>query len=154
MREEYLGLYDEVFTRSPVMFPGIAELLLALENNNLRWGIVTNKPGRFTKPLLEAMGLDRRACCIVSGDDAARPKPYPDTLLLAMKQADTEPACCLYVGDAERDIQAARAAGIASVIALYGYLDESDRPEEWGATATISSPMDILRLIPTECVSG
>lgn len=153
MREEYLGLYDEVFTRSPVMFPGIAELLSALEDSNLRWGVVTNKPGRFTNPLLKAIGLDKRASCIVSGDDAARPKPYPDTLLLAMKQADTVPAHCLYVGDAKRDIQAARAAGMPSVIALYGYLDETDRPEEWGADATVDSPMDVLKLIPTNCVS-
>ena len=151
MREEYLGLYDEVFTRSPVMFPGIAELLSALETSKLRWGVVTNKPGRFTKPLLEAIGLDRRAACVVSGDDAARPKPYPDTLLLAMEQADTGPAHCLYVGDAERDIQAARAAGMASVVALYGYLDETDRPEAWGADAAVNSPMDVLKLIPT-CV--
>jgi len=153
MREEYLGLYDEVFTRSPVMFPGIAELLSALEDRNLCWGVVTNKPGRFTKPLLEAIGLDKRASCVVSGDDAARPKPYPDTLLLAMKQANTKPEYCLYVGDAERDIQAARAAGITSVIALYGYLDETDRPEEWGADATVNFPMDVLKLIPTDCVS-
>lgn len=151
MRDEYLGLYDEVFTRTPVLFPGIAELLSALESRNLRWGVVTNKPGRFTKPLLEAIGLGRRASCVVSGDDAARPKPYPDTLLLAMQQARAQPDQCLYIGDAERDIQAAKAAGMNSVVALYGYLDETDRPQEWGADAAVSTPMEVLQLIPADC---
>lgn len=151
MRDEYLGLYDEVFTHAPVLFPGIAELLSALESRNLRWGVVTNKPGRFTKPLLEAIGLGRRASCVVSGDDAARPKPYPDTLLLAMQQARAQPDQCLYIGDAERDIQAAKAAGMNSVVALYGYLDETDRPQEWGADAAVSTPMEVLQLIPADC---
>ena len=147
MREEYLDLYDEVFTRSPILFPGIAELLSTLESRNLRWGVVTNKPCRFTLPLLQAIGLDKRACCVVSGDDAPRPKPHPDTLLLALHQARVQPQHCLYVGDAERDIQAARAAGINSVVALFGYLDESDRPEEWGADAAVNTPLEVLNLI-------
>jgi phosphoglycolate phosphatase len=148
MREEYLELYDAVFTRSPVLFPGIAELLSSLEKRNLRWGVVTNKPGRFTGPLLTAIGLDRRACCAVSGDDAARPKPYPDTLLLASQQVGIEPRNCLYVGDAERDMQAAIAAGMNSVVALYGYIGETDKPYEWGANAYVSAPLEVLQLIP------
>lgn len=150
MREEYLALYDEVFTRSPLLFPGTAELLSALESQGLRWGVVTNKPARFTRPLLAAIGLDQRACCVVSGDDAPRPKPYPDTLLLAMRLTGAEPAQCLYVGDAERDIQAARAAGMNSVVALYGYLDETDRPQEWGANAAVYTPLEVLKMIPAD----
>jgi 2-phosphoglycolate phosphatase len=148
MREEYLALYEEVFTRSPVLFPGVAELLSALENRNIRWGVVTNKPARFTNPLLAAIGLSRRAACVVSGDDALRPKPYPDTLLLALRKTGIEPWDCLYIGDAERDMQAARAARMRSVVALYGYIDKSDRPAEWGADAAITKPGQVLDLIP------
>jgi N-acetyl-D-muramate 6-phosphate phosphatase len=67
MRDEYLSIYDTVFTRSPVLLPGIAELLQAIENKGLKWGIVTNKPRRFTQPLIKSMGLDKRAACVVSG---------------------------------------------------------------------------------------
>lgn len=147
MREEYLALYDEVFTRSPVLFPGVEELLSALEHNGMQWGVVTNKPARFTNPLLAAMGLYQRAACAVSGDDAERPKPYPDTLLLALHKTDVERQQCLYVGDAERDMQAARAAGMRSVIALWGYIDKTDRPEEWGADAAVDCPHQVLDLI-------
>ena len=145
MREEYLDLYDQVFAHSPRMFDGMAEVLQALEGRGVRWGVVTNKPRRFTLPLMAALELAERATCIVSGDDAANPKPYPDTLLLACAIAQTEPAACLYVGDAERDVQAGNAAGMHTVVARYGYLDTHDKPETWGAMAMIDAPLDLLQ---------
>lgn len=145
MRDEYLDLYDGVFTQSPVMFDGVAELLAAIEQAGVRWGVVTNKPRRFTQPLMQAMGLSTRAACVVSGDDAVRAKPHPDTLLLACDLASTDPAGCIYVGDAERDIQAGHAAGMRTVVARYGYLDAHDQPENWGAGAMIDTPLELLK---------
>ncbi len=147
MREEYLDLYDQVFTRSPILFAGVVELLTAIESKGLRWGVVTNKPRRFTEPLLKAIHLDQRAACVISGDDASRAKPHPDTLLMACAQTATEPSDCVYMGDAERDIQAGKAAGMRTVLALYGYIDATDKPHEWGADAAINEPMELLSLI-------
>jgi N-acetyl-D-muramate 6-phosphate phosphatase len=147
MREEYLDLYDQVFTRSPVLFGGVAELLATLESQGLGWGVVTNKPRRFTVPLMRALGLENRAACVVSGDDAPLAKPHPETLLMACRMAEAVPAECIYVGDAERDIQAGQAAGMPTVVARYGYLDEHDRPETWGAEAMIEAPLDLLAWI-------
>ena len=147
MRDEYLSIYDTVFTRRPVLLDGIAELLQAIESTGLKWGIVTNKPRRFTQPLVKSMGLDKRAACVVSGDDAPQPKPSPATLLLACEEVDTKPENCIYLGDAERDIQAGKAAGMKTVVALFGYIDVTDKPYEWGADALIERPMDLLGLI-------
>lgn len=147
MREEYLALYDQVLTRQPILFEGIAELLAKLEEMSEPWGVVTNKPRRFTQPLMQNIGLLQRAACVVSGDDAPRPKPYPDTLLLACIQADVSPETCWYVGDAERDIQAGKAAGMQTVVALYGYLDVTDKPAEWGADKYINMPLEVLELV-------
>jgi len=147
MREEYLALYDQVLTRQPIMFEGMAELLARLEERGEPWGVVTNKPRRFTQPLMQNIGLLERAACVVSGDDAPRPKPYPDTLLLACEQANVNPKSCWYVGDAERDIQAGKAAGMHTVVALYGYLDVTDKPDEWGADKFINTPLEVLELI-------
>jgi 2-phosphoglycolate phosphatase len=144
MRDEYLAIYDTVFTRSPILLPGIAELLQVIENKSLKWGIVTNKPRRFTQPLIENMALHERAACVVSGDDAPKPKPSPETLLLACKHVGTKPESCMYVGDAERDIQAGKAAGMKTVVALFGYIDVTDRPHEWGADALIKTPNELL----------
>ncbi len=147
MRDEYLAIYDEVLTRKPILFDGIAELLTTLEVNRIPWGVVTNKPRRFTQPLMQSIGLLTRAACVVCGDDAARPKPYPDTLLMACKQAGVSPEDCWYVGDAERDIQAGKAAGMQTVVALYGYLSETDQPLVWAADHMIQLPLDLLSLI-------
>lgn len=147
MRAEYLALYDQVFCSQPTLFTGMAPLLDALEARSLKWGVVTNKPRRFTLPLMQALGLAQRATCIVSGDDCERPKPYPDTLLLAAQQGKVNAQDCIYVGDAERDIIAARAAAIPSVVALYGYLGEADKPEQWGAQHTINTPLELLGLL-------
>ena len=93
---------------------------------------------------MQNIGLLQRAACVVSGDDALRPKPYPDTLLLACEQAGVNPQECWYVGDAERDIQAGKAAGMQTVVALYGYLGVDDQPAEWGADALVNAPLELL----------
>ncbi len=147
MREEYLALYDQVFTDSPVLFDGVEELLEAIESSGSLWGVVTNKPRRFTQPLLQAMNLHKRAACIVSGDDAAKAKPAPDTLLLACAQTNSQPQDCLYIGDAERDMVAGRAAGMKTVLALYGYIADEDTPLEWGADYLINHPREVIALL-------
>ena len=147
MRAEYLALYDSVFLLEPSLFEGVSSVLRVIESRGIKWGVVTNKPGRFTVPLMQALGLQQRACCVVSGDDCARPKPYPDTLLHASEIAQVSPSDCVYVGDAERDIEAGSAAGMSTIVALYGYLSEQDRPENWGAQAAINSPEELLALI-------
>ena len=149
LRDEYLALYNTVFTRSPVLLTGIAELLQAIEDKGLKWGVVTNKPRRFTIGLIESMSLnlENRAACIVCGDDAPQPKPSPATLLLACSQVGVNPEHCVYVGDAERDVQAGKAAGMKTVVALFGYIDDTDKPSEWGADALITTPNMLLNLI-------
>jgi phosphoglycolate phosphatase len=147
MRIEYLSLYDEVFTRSPVLFDGMQEVLENIERKGLTWGIVTNKPRRFTEPLVRSMDLYNRAATVICGDDAAQPKPSPETLVMACHQANVKTSEALYIGDAERDIQAGRAAGMKTVVAMYGYLDVNDQPESWSADYFIQQPLDILKLI-------
>jgi phosphoglycolate phosphatase len=126
---------------------GIDDLLQAIENKGLKWGIVTNKPRRFTQRLVESMGLHQRAVCVVSGDDAPQPKPSPATLLLACSQIGVKPESCIYVGDAERDVQAGKVAGMQTVVALFGYLDKTDKPHEWGADWLINIPQELLKII-------
>ncbi|MEZ0209741.1 MAG: HAD family hydrolase [Methylophilus sp.] len=144
MRHEYLDLYTEVMTRQPLLFDGMAETLADIEERGLHWGIVTNKPRRFTLPMIEHMGLSSRASAVISGDDAPLPKPSPQTLLLASKQIQVDPAHILYVGDAERDVQAGKAAGMTTLVALFGYLSDTDKPDEWGADGYIQQPRDLL----------
>jgi phosphoglycolate phosphatase len=144
MRAQYLDLYERHICDHTVLFPGMGELLSTLEQRGLKWGVVTNKPARFTLPLMQKLSLYARAACIVSGDSTANSKPHPEPLLAAAKQIGIDPQHCLYVGDAERDVEAAVAAGMQVLIADYGYLDEHDRPETWGAHGRIAAPLELL----------
>jgi phosphoglycolate phosphatase len=143
----FLEIYPAMLCVDTALFPEVTELLAALEAAGTPWGIVTNKAERFTLPLLRELDLDRRAACIVSGDTAPRPKPAPDPLLLAARLVDANPARCAYVGDDLRDIQAARAAGMTSIAAAYGYLGASAPVHEWGADHTIAAPLELLALL-------
>jgi 2-phosphoglycolate phosphatase len=144
MREEFLQLYADNICRHSRPFPGVLELLDALEARQLKWGVVTNKPARFTEPLMSLLDLAERATCIVSGDTCPEPKPHPAPMLAAAKLCGAAPAQCLYLGDAERDIQAANAATMPALVAAWGYLDASDQPHTWGAHGSIHHPLDTL----------
>lgn len=143
-RLRLLDLYAHVLAQATVPFAGVEDLLLTLETRGLPWGIVTNKPGWLTTPLLAALGLDQRAGCVIAGDTTARAKPHPEPLLAAAQALAIRPADCLYVGDAQRDIDAARAAGMACLVALYGYIGSDDHPERWGGDGSIACPQDLL----------
>jgi len=152
MKCEYLDLYESVFTQNPNFLFGIEQLLDQLDEANITWGIVTNKPRRFSVNLIKAVSMGDqslfdRAACLYCGDDAPKPKPSPETLLMACEAMKMHPSQCVYVGDAERDVQAGKAAGMKTVIALFGYLSEQDRPSEWGADFMIHSPSELLAII-------
>ncbi len=144
LREQLLAYYSSHIARRTRLFPGMEAVLDYIESNGLQWGVVTNKPGWLTAPLLEALQLSTRAAGVVCGDTLEQRKPHPAPLLHACRLIGAEPDRCLYVGDAERDIQAGRNAGMTTLVALFGYLLDSDRPETWGATALIREPGDIL----------
>ena len=137
LRTAFLERYQRDLSGASRLFPGMAALLDRIEAGGLRWGVVTNKPGWLTEPLLRALGLDARAAVVVSGDTLSRRKPDPAPLLFACSSVGIAPERTLYVGDAERDITAAVAAGMTSCLALYGYLGTDDRTDNWGADFAI-----------------
>lgn len=144
LRQEFLDIYTEHLTDTSVLFPGMGELLARLEGLHIGWGVVTNKPAHFTLPLLERLGLLERMVCVVCGDTCRHSKPHPAPMLHACQLAGSAPGDCLYVGDAERDVAAARAVGMPVMVALYGYLSEDDTPQSWGADGFISHPGELL----------
>lgn len=144
LRARFLEIYQEFLTHSSRPFPGMEELLAAIEARDMRWGVVTNKPAWLTHPLLAGLGLERRAACIVSGDTTRNSKPHPEPLLHAARTLGLGPGDCLYVGDARRDIEAGRGAGMRTLVAMFGYIAETERPHEWQADGLVHHPLEIL----------
>ncbi|WP_371264206.1 HAD family hydrolase [Nitrosomonas sp. Nm51] len=147
LRDEFLEFYTQRLCHETRLFPGIPELLDQLDALALPWGIVTNKPARFTHPLIALLGLKHRVSCVVCGDDTSHTKPHPEPLLVACEKINISPSDCLYLGDDLRDVKASLAAGMVPVIARYGYLGNGLPPESWGARHIINKPQDMLAYI-------
>lgn len=124
-------------------FAGVQALIARLEASGLRWGIVTNKPDWLTQPLLRALALPWLPGCVVSGDTLPERKPHPAPLLYAATRLGCTPAACAYVGDAERDIEAGRRAGMRTLAASWGYYTEAEDPAAWAADAVVHSPEEV-----------
>jgi N-acetyl-D-muramate 6-phosphate phosphatase len=144
LRERFISIYRAHLTRETRLFPGMPVLLDQLTARGLNWGIVTNKPAFLTDPLIEQLGLREDAVCVVSGDTTGNRKPHPEPMLHACQLAGSKPDECLYVGDAARDIEAGNAAGMQTLVALFGYIGAQDHPETWGANGLIRAPEEIL----------
>ncbi|NOQ77625.1 MAG: HAD-IA family hydrolase [Methylococcaceae bacterium] len=145
LQKRFLQLYQDNIARETALFEGMEEVLSALEKANIVWGIVTNKPAFLTEPLLAQLNLTHRAACIVSADTTPFSKPHPAPMLHACDIIQHQPESCLYIGDAQRDIEAGKNANMQTVTALYGYLSEQDDPDSWFADTVIQHPRDILQ---------
>ncbi|HEY9151063.1 MAG TPA: phosphoglycolate phosphatase [Gammaproteobacteria bacterium] len=144
LRQQLLDGYRLNLARETRLFPGMKQVLDGLSARGLNWGVVTNKPGWLTEPLLRELGLYEQAACVVSGDSVPECKPHPAPMLHACRLAGCEASQCLYIGDAQRDIEAGRNAGMHTLVALFGYIQADDRPEEWRADAMVEQPLEIL----------
>ena len=146
-REEYLAEYEHGFCDATVLFEGINPMLEQLARRSIAWGIITNKPHRFTSLLVPELGFIAPPAVVVSGDTCAEPKPSALPMHHACKQIGIAPECCLYVGDAERDMVAGKNAGMTTALANWGYIAESDPVHEWPADARLDAPGQILDLL-------
>ncbi len=147
LKVEFFAAYTECLLQRTQPFHEVQEMLGLLQERGFAWGVVTNKSQRFTGPITQAMPLFATASAIVSGDTTPHAKPHPAPLLEATRRMSVSPAECIYVGDDERDILAGRAAGMGTVAARYGYLGAGADVAAWGASAEVSSPLELLNLL-------
>ena len=144
LKEEFFVNYESCLTERTFAFDGVAELIKALTERGLPWGVVTNKSKRFTLPLTQSMPLFQSASVVISGDTTAHAKPHPEPLLEAARRMGLAAESCVYVGDDERDIVAGHAANMKTVAATYGYLGQQTDVSLWRAHAAIDAPHQLL----------
>jgi phosphoglycolate phosphatase len=147
---EMLNLYEANLATETKLYEGMEGLLNWLEAQQLPWGIVTNKPKRFTYPLLDQLHLHHRCATVICPDHVNHQKPHPEPLLLACNQIKCDPAKTIYVGDHKRDIEAGRHANMKTIAALYGYIEENAQPDTWQATFKAKSVDDITQWLQSQ----
>lgn len=146
---ELLTLYGEDVSSQTRPFPGIESLLNHIGTLGLPWGVVTNKPRSYSEPLLDAMQLNPACATLVCPDDVSNRKPHPEPMYLACKALNCHPARTVYVGDHQRDIEAGKNAGMLTVAALYGYIDDNEDTVSWQADHNIQQADELIALLNT-----
>jgi len=152
LRLAWFDRYQAAMAVHSTLFDGVTELLEGIRAAGMEWGIVTNKPMRFTDPLVPQIGL-AHAGCIVSGDTTPHAKPHPAPLFEAARRLGVDPAHCWYVGDDLRDVEAGRAAGMVTVACNWGYCGAID-PATWGADFQLDTPTDLLATLKAMVASA
>ena len=147
LRLRFLDHYEHSFADRTCLFEGIDTLIRTLAERGMVWGIITNKPMRFTDRLVPELPFPVAPAVVVSGDTVGVAKPDPRPMLKACEMIGIPPQQCVYVGDAQRDIQAGKNAGMRTVLANWGYISDSDQPQDWGADFRIDSPLELLQHI-------
>ena len=143
-RTEYLNEYDSRYAQDTELFDGVNELIAELNQRGIKWGIITNKPMRFTDKLVPKLGFIIPPAVVVSGDTCGEPKPSVKPMLYACGQIHADPQHTLYVGDAERDIQAGRNSGMTTVLAEWGYISDEDDTDSWQPDYRIATPIELI----------
>lgn len=144
LRDAFLARYAERLLDRTHVFEAVEPVLQALSAAGVPWGIVTNKVTRYAEPVVRGLGLDSRAGVLIAGDTTAHAKPHPAPLLEAARRLGREAGRCVYVGDDHRDMQAGRAAGMATLAAGWGYLGQGEHIDAWGADAVLQEPAQLL----------
>lgn len=142
-----LARYAEHSTVDTVVFDGFTEVFEACLERGIAWGVVTNKPVLYAEPVMNAFQFPLAPALLICPDHVTQTKPHPEPLLLAAQRLALAPEDCLYVGDHRRDIESGRAAGMKTVGVRYGYVDDNDPPEAWGADWIIDEAHELLRLL-------
>ena len=142
--DEFLTLYEKHATNATRPFQDMEMVLQFLDDHRLPWGIVTNKPSRFTFDILKSLDLEHRAACIVCGDTLTKRKPDPEPILHACHLLQKNPDECVYVGDSRFDVQASQSAGMPALVALYGYIKKEEDPFAWRADGYIRDAKEII----------
>ena len=133
LRDAFLAHYAAALCVDSVLFAEVDAVLDALDARALPWGIVTNKAMRYTSRCSCRCGSRRARGTVICGDTTPHAKPHPAPLIEAASRLGVAPQRCVYVGDARRDIDAGKAAGMATLVARWGYIEPDDAPDDWSA---------------------
>lgn len=144
LRDAFLARYAERMLDRTRVFDAVEPVLQMLSAAGVPWGIVTNKATRYAEPVVRGLGLDARAGVLIAGDTTAHAKPHPAPLLEAARRLGRDAGRCVYVGDDLRDMQAGRAAGMATLAAGWGYLGQGEPIDDWGADGVLEEPAQLL----------
>lgn len=149
LRTLFLDFYEQNIAHKTLLYSGVESLIHYLDTQHIPWGIVTNKPIGLTNLLLPHFPVLANCKSVLGGDSLPQRKPHPAPLLYASKEIGIEPENCVYIGDAPRDIESGNAAGMCTIIAQWGYINDLSDCINWHADHMLETPKDIITFLQT-----
>ena len=147
LRAEFLELYFANLADKTALFDGLQLVLDECRSQGIPWGVVTNKPWRYTESAMAQLGLMEAAATVICPDHVQQTKPHPEPILLACSEISLAPDDCFYVGDHLRDIEAGRAAGTRNIAAGWGYIEQGVNIADWRADWVVEQSEELHSLL-------
>ncbi|UTW46049.1 HAD-IA family hydrolase [bacterium SCSIO 12696] len=147
LRQRLLDLYINALTNKTRLFPGLEALLNRLGEDDIPWGIVTNKPVLYTTPIIKGLGL--KPAAVVCPDHVSNTKPHPESVYLACQHIGCQAENTVMIGDHLRDVEAGRNANAITIAAAYGYLNADEDASSWQANYIAHRSEDLLPILET-----
>lgn len=145
---EFLDAYHTLGHTHTDFFPGMKKVIKTLNDNSISWGIITNKTEKLTFPVVEKLNLTELGCkTVVCADTTEHAKPHPAPMLKACTDLNVDPKKCMFIGDAETDVEAGKAVGMTTIAAGYGFIPKDCDITTWGADHIIHSVMELHQLL-------
>jgi len=146
-QQRLLSIYHDHMGKHCTLFKGIDKLLNNIHHEKLFWGIITNKPARFTDPILAGLTLPTQPHLVICPDHVKKAKPDPEALILACNKVGCTPAEAIYIGDHKRDIDCGLSAGSPTIAVSFGYTKPDDDISSWKADIIANTTDDIWTYI-------
>jgi len=147
--DAFIEAYRQRMTRESKAYDGMRKLVREIVADGAIWGVITNKTEALARPLMDFLAFDPPPACVIGGDSAGAPKPDPAPMLMACRQIFVDPAHCIYIGDSDRDVEAGRAAGMATIAVTYGYIPTGDDIHSWNADIVVNTVAELGPAIQT-----
>lgn len=146
LRQQLLDDYYGDICQDSRVFDGLDDLLTQFENQQIPWGIVTNKPRHLSEALLSALELTERCAVLVCPDDVKNTKPDPEPMYLACQKLAVKTEQTIYIGDHLRDIQAGKNANMTTIAVGFGYIVEGEKIADWQADYSVETVAELVSL--------
>ncbi len=115
----FRSYYGAHLTDHTTLYPGVREILSHFSGKNK--AVLTNKPERFVRPILEGLGIGDQINFCIGGDGKSVPKPAAEPVLKILERFGVEKGRAVMVGDSAVDIETGKLGGILTCAFTGGY---------------------------------
>ena len=147
LRSEFLEDYKSNCFIKTTLNKNMEQLLDYLLSVHIKVGVVTNKHSRYVNKIIQGLGIEQALSCVVTGDMVLNAKPASDSLIKAAEIIQCPTDNIIYVGDDERDIIAGKGAGMITVAADFGFINDEINVNSWEADLIIDNPLSLRKYL-------